>query len=137
MSRKLKIKELMIISRILEDVNFKHYFEYLSSSKTKTNSFSDIFVFIVQNMHKSEENICELIKSYKKVSQEEIDSYDIDDFLTIFKDILSGGIPKVITDLINMESLKKKWNEIKATIQKLDFEKIEISQKNKEKLKVL
>lgn len=122
-ARKLRMKELMIISRILEDLNFKHYFEFISSSnKQKGKGFSDVFVFVIQNMHKSEENINELIKSYKRIDQNELDNYDIDDILQSLKEIFGAGIPKVITDLIDVSELKKKWDEIQISIKKMSQE---------------
>ena len=72
--RKLKKKEVMIVSKILEDVNFKYYIEYLLSNKVdkilkagqnKNDKIimimGDIMAFVLQNMNKAEENIDELI----------------------------------------------------------------------------
>lgn len=140
MRTKLRMKELMIISKILDDLNFKHYFEFITSSnKQKKAGFSDVFVFIIQNMHKSEENINKLIKSYKRIEQADLDNYDIDDILQSLQEIFGAGIPNVITDLINITELKKKWEEIKISIKTMTQEflkkdiKILIKEKEKEK----
>ena len=82
-TRKLKKKEVMIVSRILEDVNFKYYVEYLLSNKVEkilksgqnkkekiVMVMADVMAFVIQNIHKAEENVDLLICSYKKISQE-------------------------------------------------------------------
>ena len=79
--RKLKKKEIMIVSRILEDVNFKFYVEYLLSNKVEKilkaggkkedrilMIMGDVVAFVLQNIHKAEQNIDDLCMSYCDIS---------------------------------------------------------------------
>lgn len=122
--RKLKKKEVMIVSRILEDVNFKYYIEYLLSNKVEkilksSNNknekilmvLGDVVAFILQNIHKAEDNIDALIMSYKKISQEEVDDMDEDIYIDTLKIIFMAGIPKVIQNYVDLTEVKKKLKQ--------------------------
>lgn len=125
--RKLKKKELMIVSRILEDVNFKYYMEYLLSSKvdkilavTKGQKeqaiilIGDIFAFIVQNINRAEDNIDELIMSYKGIKTKEyIDEMDGDEYIDSLKEVFQAGIPSIMKDYVDVAELKKKLGALK------------------------
>lgn len=126
--RKLKKKEVMIVSRILEDVNFKYYVEYLLSNKVDkilkagqnknekiVMIMGDVMAFILQNMNKAEENIDELIKSYKKLSQEEVEDMDVDEFTGTLKTIFMAGVPAMLSDYIDLTEVKKKFEDLKET----------------------
>jgi hypothetical protein len=125
-SRKLKKKEVMIISRILEDVNFKYYVEYLLSNKVEkilksgqnknekiVMIMADIMAFIIQNMNKAEENIDALIMSYNKINKEELEDMDVDNFSNTLKTIFMAGVPKIISDYIDLTEFKKKFKDLK------------------------
>jgi len=126
--RKLNKKEVIIVSRILEDVNFKYYVEYLVSSKIdkilkingdlKAKIFiltADIAAFVLQNINKAEENIDLLIASYKGITQEEIDKLDIDEYLETLKEVFSAGVPKVISSYVDLAEVKKKVTELRKS----------------------
>lgn len=127
-NRRLKKKEVMIISKILEDVNFKYYMEYLLSNKVdkilksgqnKNDKIvmimGDIMAFILQNVHKAEENIDSLIMSYSQINQEAVDNLSVDDYLETLKVVFMAGVPSVISDYIDITEVKKKFEELKET----------------------
>lgn len=126
--RKLKKKEVMIVSRILEDVNFKYYVEYLLSNKVdkilkagqnKNDKvvmiMGDIMAFILQNMNKAEENIDLLIMSYRKIKQEDVDDMDVDEYIGTLKTVFMAGVPAVIADYVDLTEVKKKFQDLKET----------------------
>lgn len=135
MGRKLKKREVMIISRLLDKVNFKIYAEYLLNNKVdklvkllpehiKENKeniknqsalaslsvqlIGDVLAFIVQNMYKAESEIDELIMSYKNVTENDLENYDIDELTETLKEIFFAGVPKVISNFIDISDIKKK-----------------------------
>lgn len=126
MGRKLKKKELMIVSRILEEVNFKYYMEYLLSSKVDKILAStqgqqeqsiiligDIFAFVVQNINRAEDSIDLLIMSYKGIkSKEDMDEMDGDEYINNLKEVFQAGVPSVMKDYIDVAALKKKLGEL-------------------------
>ena len=116
----------MIVSRILEDVNFKYYVEYLLSNKVdkilkagqnKNDKvimiMGDIMAFILQNMSKAEENIDLLIMSYRKISQEQVDDMDVDEYINTLKTVFMAGVPAVIADYVDLTEFKKKFEDLK------------------------
>ena len=122
--RKLKKKEIMIVSRILEDVNFKFYVEYLLSNKVdkilKSGDkkeekvlmiMADVLAFILQNIHKAEENIDALCMSYCNLTQEQVDEMDEDIYIDTLKNVFMAGVPKVITHYVDLTAIKKKFQE--------------------------
>jgi len=123
-NRKLKKKEIMIVSRILEDVNFKYYVEYLLSNKVdkilKGNGkkeekilmvMGDVFAFVLQNIHKAEENIDALCMSYCNISKEKVDDMEEDEYIDTLKIVFFAGVPKVLESYINLSEVKKKFQE--------------------------
>jgi hypothetical protein len=132
MGRKLKKKEVMMISRILEEITFKSYAEYLLSNKiekmiksqetTKVKTlliFGDIFAFVLQNMHKAELSIDNLVMSYKGLTQEGVDDLDVDEFVDALKEAFMGGIPKMLKDFMSENpELKKKIVVMKEELNK-------------------
>jgi len=123
--RKLKKKEVMIVSRILEDVNFKYYIEYLLSNKVDkilkagqnknekiVMIMGDVMAFVLQNMNKAEENIDLLIMSYKKLSQEQVDDMDVDEYIGTLKTVFMAGVPNVIADYVDLTEVKKKFQDL-------------------------
>jgi len=129
MGRRLKKRETMIISRILDDLGFKSYAEYLlgnrldkilkTSEDKKTKGLilmGDIAAFVLQNLHKAEGNIDALIKSYLGVNQEYIENMDSDEYDGVLLDCLLTRLPKVVTDAIDLITVKKKISEAMGTI---------------------
>lgn len=129
-TRKLKKKEVMIVSRILENVNFKYYVEYLLSNKVEkilksgqdkkekiVMVMADVMAFILQNIHKAEENVDLLICSYKKISQEEVSEMDIDEYISTLKTIFMAGIPSIISEYVDLTEFKKKLKDMKGKDQ--------------------
>lgn len=125
-NRKLKKKEVMIVSRILEDINFKYYvdsitktnkLDIMTEGKNKENAvltlFVDIVAYLMQNMNHAEENIDELLRSYKKMSQEEVEDMDVDEYVDTLKHIFISGVPKVVEDMIDLTEVKKKLETLK------------------------
>jgi len=132
--RKLKKKEVMIVSRILEDVNFKYYVEYLLSNKvdkilrTGENKneriimlMGDIIAFVLQNMNKAEENIDALIISYKNITQEQVEDLDVDEYINVLKSIWMAGIPNILADYVDLTEVKKKFKELKKDTEKENY----------------
>jgi len=124
--RKLNKKELMIISRILNDINFKMYAEYLlniriekllkSDMERKEKMLilmGDISAFVCQNIFKAEENTDLLFMSYLNITQDKIDNMEVDEYIDNVKNIFMAGIPKIINDYINIGEFKKKISELK------------------------
>jgi len=123
--RKLKKKEIMIVSRILEDVNFKYYVEYLLSNKVdkilKASNdknekimmiMGDVFAFVIQNIHKAEENIDALCISYCGLTQEQVDEMEEDDYIETLKTVFMAGVPKVIASYVDLAEVKKKFQSV-------------------------
>lgn len=130
MARKLKKREVMIVSRILEDVNFKMYAEYLLNNriekllKSKADKkekilivMGDIMAFITQNIHKAEESIDELLRSYKGIDQDKVEDLDFDQYIDCLKEVFQAGIPKVISDYVNLADIKKKMEAAKEELK--------------------
>lgn len=123
MDRKLKFKELMLISKIFKDLNVKSYVEYLLGNKLekllKSNDtietkqmivITDIIAFIVQNMAEAETNIYKLFSSYSDI--EDIENMEADMVYDSLFNIFKGGIPSVIKDMIDLDDLKKKMSDL-------------------------
>jgi hypothetical protein len=121
--RKLRKKEVMIVSRILEDVNFKYYVEYLLSNKidkilkagdSKNDKIvmimGDIMAFILQNVNKAESNIDALFMSYKELTQEQVDEMEVDEYIETLKTVFMAGVPSIIADYVDLTEVKKKFN---------------------------
>jgi len=124
-NRKLKKKEIMIVSRILEDVNFKYYVEYLLSNKVEKILKSsdnknekilmilgDVVAFVLQNIHKAEENIDALCMSYCNLSQEQVDEMDEDTYIDTLKNVFMAGVPKIISQYVDLTEVKKKFQNV-------------------------
>jgi len=93
--RKLKFTEVMLVSKILKDINVKYYVEYLLSNKIekllKKTDVSledkqriiavDVIAFIAQNMADAEDNVYRLFSSYTGDKLEIVKDYDFDKVL--------------------------------------------------------
>lgn len=121
----------MIVSRILEDVNFKYYIEYLMGSKIDKiiNSnveqeekmlfvMVDVMAFIIQKINNAEENIDLLVMSYKNMTQDQVDDMDCDEFIDTLKTIFMAGVPKVLNDYVDLTEFKKKMDQLKKEPKK-------------------
>lgn len=123
--RKLMGAELMIVSRMLDKMSFKSYAEYLVSNKVDkllkmgekkeqkiVLMMADICFFILQNIHKAEDETWELISSYSGKKVCDVKFLDVDEITEYIKDIFMAGIPKVISKLVDMDQFKKKFEEM-------------------------
>lgn len=129
--RKLKVPEVMLVSEILDRVNFKHYAEFLLTKIEKSLEadidkieikaaiiIGDITAFILQNQCKAKIEIYQLIASFKDVKAGYIDQMDIDEYTEILRDIFQAGIPKILVsvmnnqDIVKLDEVKKKYNTI-------------------------
>lgn len=129
--RKLKVPEVMLVSEILDRVNFKHYAEFLLTKIEKSLEadvtkleikaamiIGDITAFILQNQCKAKIEIYQLIASFKDVQAGYVDNMDIDEYTEILRDIFQAGIPKILVsvmnnqDIVKLDEVKKKFNTI-------------------------
>lgn len=129
--RKLKVPEIMLVSEILDRVNFKHYAEFLLTKIEKSLEadiekleikaamiIGDITAFILQNQCKAKIEIYQLIASFKDVQAGYVDNMDIDEYTEILRDIFQAGIPKILVsvmnnqDIVKLDEVKKKFNTI-------------------------
>lgn len=129
--RKLKKPELMLISRILDKLNFKLYSDsLLKKIENGLNSdiesleiqtaliVGDIGSWVVTNAHLAESEIDKLICSFKSVKQEYVNDMDVDEYIETLKDIFQSGVPKVLTSMMNNENFKSLY-EIKKKLTDL------------------
>lgn len=133
--RKLRVPEVMLVSDILEKINFKHYAEYLLSKMEKTLEadvtkleikaailIGDITAYVLQNQSKAKTEIYNLIASYKSVQVAYIDKMDVDEYTETLRDIFQSGVPKILTavmnnqDFVNLNQVKKKFNDLQTTM---------------------
>ncbi|RPI07217.1 MAG: hypothetical protein EHM64_00140 [Ignavibacteriae bacterium] len=125
--RKLKFKEIMIISKIFKEVEFNKYIEQLVTSDFdkilkeagSLNSKQNIVYlngisFIFSNMHLAETSIYELVGSYKEMNIQTVSELDGDIVINTFKELLLNGLPSIFKDLINidMTAYKKKLKDL-------------------------
>jgi len=131
--RKLKFTEVMLVSKILKDINVKYYVEYLLSNKIekllKKTDVSledkqkiiavDVIAFIAQNMADAEDNVYRLFSSYTGDKLEIVKDYDFDKVLELFGEIVKNGLPKVLGDMIDFGDVKKKLSSLamEASVQ--------------------
>jgi len=127
--RKLKVPEVMLVSEILDRVNFKHYAEFLLTKIEKSLDadiekleikaamiIGDITAFILQNQCKAKLEIYQLIANFKGVKTDYIDNMTIDEYTETLRDIFQAGIPKILVsvmnnqDIVRMDDVKKKLN---------------------------
>ena len=121
--RKLKLKEVLMISKILRDMNTKSYAEYvmrqfdknkkqleiLKKDKLKTKDdienakkeFEssigiDIGIFALENIELSKESVFALIGSYNDISSKEAENMDFDDVILTFKAMFKNGLPEIL-----------------------------------------
>lgn len=125
-NRKLKFTEVMTVSKILKDINVKYYVEYLLSNKIekllKKQDLDikdkqkiiaiDVITFIFQNMAEAEDNIYKLFASYKGEKLEKVKEFDIDQVIDTFMEIFQNGLPKVLSDMIDLGDIKKKLSSL-------------------------
>ena len=118
--RKLKVPEIMLVSEILDRVNFKHYAEFLLTKIEKSLEadiekleikaamiIGDITAFILQNQCKAKIEIYQLIASFKDVQAGYVDNMDIDEYTEILRDIFQAGIPKILVSVMNNQDIVK------------------------------
>lgn len=121
--RKIKLKEVLLISKILRGMGTKNYAEYamrqleknkkqielLKKDKSKTeieikkakedlnNSFGiDIGIFVLENIELASEPVFELIGSYNDISAKEAENLEIDKVIDTFKNMFRAGLPEIL-----------------------------------------
>jgi hypothetical protein len=125
--RKLKFNEVMIISKILREMNIKFYVEYLMNNKIekllKQKGLDiedkqkiiavDVLTFIIQNIEQAEESVYKLFASYENKTIEQVKEMDVDESITILTNIFTNGLPTIISSIIDLNSVQKKMEEMK------------------------
>jgi Mg/Co/Ni transporter MgtE len=133
--RKLKFSEVMILSKILRQINIKSYVEYLTGNKIdkmlkSTKSLPedqrkeamsnnqkilalDVITWIASNMGESEELFYKLFASYTGEGIKAVEGFDFDKVIDVFQAIFSNGLPKIILNMIDAPEIKKKMDEMK------------------------
>lgn len=118
MSRKLNFKEMLLFSEILNDVEIN---KLANIEGTKQEITLKILTYVISNLYKSGIPLCKLIASYKGIDKDieyntleginliaDVSKYDSDDIIETFKEMFTNGLPKVLQNMIDVESLKKK-----------------------------
>jgi hypothetical protein len=108
--RKLKFNEVMIISRLLRELDIKNYIDELMKKDFKNpQSISiDVIAFILSNICLAQNTAYELVRSYTGI--EDVENMDVDAITECFKNMFTNGLPKVLLDVIDVEGIKKKMN---------------------------
>jgi hypothetical protein len=124
MTRKLNFKEGMLLIKILKNIDINSFVDKVD--------FDDLFQLLIKgsvhlftNLHLAENEIKQLIMSYKNLKDMDFDSLDCDDIVDILKDIFQNGVPTIVKnflkkDVLSSDEAKKKLEEIKQKL-KLDI----------------
>jgi hypothetical protein len=121
--RKIKLKEVLLISKILRGMGTKNYAEYamrqleknkkqldlIKKDKSKTedeikkakedfdNSLGiDVGIFVLENIELAKEAVYELIASYNEIPTKEAENLDFDIVIDTFKNMFKAGLPEVL-----------------------------------------
>lgn len=124
--RKLNFQEVMLVSKMLREMNVKEYIENLTkhidkifkSKNTKQEDMQkeiaiDVITWIVQNLEKAENTVYELLASYKSTSVKDIKVTDMDEIIECIKEIFTSGLPKIISNMVDLGEVKKKLSKDK------------------------
>jgi hypothetical protein len=123
--RKLLKRELMSLSRVLKAIDFRTYVEDITTFKMKDilkseefsqnekslMIFGNVIAYVIENVHMAENEIDELISSYKDISSDEIEELDVDGYIEILKEVLWSGVPKVVEKYLDLTNVKKNMEE--------------------------
>lgn len=118
--RKLRLSEVMKLSKILREIDITSYMKTInfqalkdlnkddeSSRVIKTVIMTDIIAYVVSNLDKAETTIYELISSYTNKTIEESMEIDVDYLFCVLEDMFKNGLPEVIRNLLKIEDKKK------------------------------
>lgn len=118
MVKKLSFNETMLMCGLLREVNIKQVVQNVTSSEfdARLNALEtdkekqalialEVITYILENLENGQEKLSKLLSSYL---EKEAESLDIDDIFEGLKSIIISGLPKVITDIIDIEKVKKK-----------------------------
>lgn len=121
--RKIKLKEVLLISKILRNMGTKNYAEYamrqleknkkqldlIKKDKTKSedeiakakadfdNSLGiDIGIFLLENIELAKDSVYELIASYNDIPTNEAENLDFDKVIDTFKNMFKSGLPEIL-----------------------------------------
>lgn len=114
----LKFKETMLLCGLLREIGVKEIVKGLTSSefdaklaKLKTPKEKqtmiaiEVITAIVENVDKGAEKLESLLSSYLN---KDVALLDADDIVEGLKNIVMNGLPKIVTDMIDVEDIKKK-----------------------------
>jgi hypothetical protein len=121
MSRKLSFNEGMLLIKIMKNVDINSFVDKVD--------FDDFFQLLVKgsvhfftNLHLAQDEIKQLIMSYKRLKSDEFDLLDCDDVIEIIKDIFQNGVPTIVKnflkkDVLSSDEAKKKLEELKQKLK--------------------
>lgn len=106
--RKLNFAEVMLISKLLKQIEIKGFISGLMTNdyKNPTMISVDVIIYILSNIYMAEDILIELLKSY--TGKEDIHNMDVDVITETLTNMFSKGLPKILQDIINIEDIKKK-----------------------------
>lgn len=120
--RKLRLKEVFMVSKILREMGTKNYAEYVIRQKEKSkkqlelikqdksktdleiakaksdfdNSIGiDIGIFLLENIELAKDTVYDLIGSYNDVSAKEAENLEFDKVIETFRLMFKNGLPEV------------------------------------------
>lgn len=108
MSKKLKFKEFMIVSKILNQIDV---LTFIGKVEFKNNQELGIKLvgYFFQNMYLAEETIKELIMSYSDINELQFEEMDGDGIIEVFNEMYKNGLPEMIKKIFaNNQEAKKK-----------------------------
>jgi hypothetical protein len=121
MTRKLNFNEGMLLIKALKNVDINNFVNKVD--------FDDLFQLMVKasvhlftNLHLAQDEIKQLIISYKSLKNDEFDLLDCDDVIEILKDIFQNGVPTIVQkflkkDVLSSDEAKKKLEELKMKLK--------------------
>lgn len=128
--KEFKYEDIFVVSEMLDNIEFKHYLEYLERKlyqldkklnskvnenlepidklelKNKNDKIKqdalvvDLLGFITTKAHKSKHQIDLLIMSYHQINQEDLKKLNIFTTIKYLKDMLKNGLIEMIFDVI-------------------------------------
>lgn len=123
MSKKLSFKETMLTCGLLREIGVKDVVKNITSKEFDSKLLTlknteekqtlialEVVTYIIENAEKGQDKLEMLLASYLS---KEAELLDIDDIFDGLIAIFTSGLPKVITDLINIEGIKKKMKSKK------------------------
>lgn len=106
--RKLNFAEVMLISKLLKQIEIKGFLSGVMTNdyKNPTMISVDVITYILSNIYMAEDILIDLLKSY--TGKEDIKNMDVDEITEILTNMFSKGLPKILLDIVDIEGIKKK-----------------------------